>query len=651
MRSGRATSHILRSAAFATASAWSISGSAAPVFNIKILALDVTQGQSSYSATVAGVSVGDVINYQIVGNMSPAGTIYNGPPGFTITSLSAGLDGGNALRFDLFQTTDQAIQTNFIGAGTLINGWNASADNSTGQLVSRGNGYNDITGVRPGRATNTYSALTPEILYTGSFTVASTGSGSSSLLKLRWGSGSGAIHVNGSGLSRFPGTVTEIGANPMIDFALLTLATSAGPSVNTSWNSDASGTWSGGPWSNGAPAASAASPYNATLGSAINSPRSIAMTSPGSVSTLSFNSTVAYSIDGPNSLTIAQTNNGPTPVAMPSISVASGNHTISAPMAFSSALASVSINVNAGASLTCSAVFGSNSFNKSGPGRLTVGSLRTGAATVSAGAIQISPSLGNSSTCVLPSLPAVSTGALFDLADARLIVQFGSNSSPLTSTRASIVAGRNGTDFAAGDWQGTGGISSSAAAPGGIGDGTNGGDGVSFAIGYVENSFLPQLGLPSYTAFGGQTVDGGSMLIRFTKGADANLDGRVNSDDVTIVGALFNSAGTGEWFLGDFDYDGICESDDVTVLGALYDPTAPALGAAQLEAQYGNEFAAAFARGQSLKSSVPEPGTGALIAFSATVLLARRRRVMPPGNSRGREPADPATIFSHSRST
>src|ERR1044072_9906009 len=96
----------------------------------------------------------------------------------------------------------------------------------------------------------------------------------------------------------------------------------------------------------------------------------------------------------------------------------------------------------------------------------------------------------------------------------------------------------------------------------------------------------------------GQTVDSSSLLIRFTKGADCNLDGLVNSDDLTIVGATYNTAGSGDWFLGDFDYDGMCDSDDVTVIGALYDPTAPALSPAQLTAQYGADFAAAFEKGR-----------------------------------------------------
>src|SRR6185503_15711129 len=165
--------------------------------------------------------------------------------------------------------------------------------------------------------------------------------------------------------------------------------------------------------------------------------------------------------------------------------------------------------------------------------------------------------------------------------------------------------------FAGGDWNGTGGISSFAASSAG------GGDDISFAVGYVDNSFLPNLGLASYTSFGGQTVNGTSVLIRYTKGADVNLDGLINGDDVTIVGADLNAGGTGEWFLGDFDYDGICDGDDVTVLGALYDPTAPPLSSAQLTAQFGDEFANAFARGQTLGvGGIPEPSSAAFLGLA-----------------------------------
>jgi hypothetical protein len=61
----------------------------------------------------------------------------------------------------------------------------------------------------------------------------------------------------------------------------------------------------------------------------------------------------------------------------------------------------------------------------------------------------------------------------------------------------------------------------------------------------------------------------------FTLTGDANLDGLVNDDDVTIVGATY-APGVSQpsWALGDFDYNGFVDDDDVTLLGGFYDPSA-----------------------------------------------------------------------------
>ena len=75
----------------------------------------------------------------------------------------------------------------------------------------------------------------------------------------------------------------------------------------------------------------------------------------------------------------------------------------------------------------------------------------------------------------------------------------------------------------------------------------------------------------SYNTFCGQAVDNTSILIAYTRGADANLDGRVDNTDVTIIGGCYGRAGT--WATGDFDYNGI--DDDTAVLGGLFNPSAP----------------------------------------------------------------------------
>src|SRR3989442_10021386 len=98
----------------------------------------------------------------------------------------------------------------------------------------------------------------------------------------------------------------------------------------------------------------------------------------------------------------------------------------------------------------------------------------------------------------------------------------------------------------------------------------------------------------SYTSFAGQTVAGNAILVQMTRGADANLDGVVNSQDVTIVNNHFNKAGSGEWYLGDFDYNGVCDSTDVTILNNTFNKTSPTLSPAQLSAEFGSAFASAL---------------------------------------------------------
>jgi hypothetical protein len=87
--------------------------------------------------------------------------------------------------------------------------------------------------------------------------------------------------------------------------------------------------------------------------------------------------------------------------------------------------------------------------------------------------------------------------------------------------------------------------------------------------------------LGPYTTFHGAPVDDTSILIAFTRTGDANLDGAVNDDDVTIVGATY-APGVPQpsWALGDFDYNGFVDDDDVTLLGAFYDPSAAPLNSA-----------------------------------------------------------------------
>jgi hypothetical protein len=160
--------------------------------------------------------------------------------------------------------------------------------------------------------------------------------------------------------------------------------------------------------------------------------------------------------------------------------------------------------------------------------------------------------------------------------------------SPVGAIRQKLLIGRGGAGFGA-TWTGKGITSSAAAAA----------DAESRSIGFAENATMP---LGPYTTFRGQPVDDTSILMAFTRTADANLDGVVNDDDVTIVGATYAPGVAGAtWARGDFDYNGFVDDDDVTLLGVFYDPSAAPLIAPPAEP------------GANGVAAVPEPGTVALL--------------------------------------
>src|SRR5207253_2125494 len=114
------------------------------------------------------------------------------------------------------------------------------------------------------------------------------------------------------------------------------------------------------------------------------------------------------------------------------------------------------------------------------------------------------------------------------------------------------------------------------------------------------------------------------VLVRFTIMGDADLDGKCGDNDVTVVGAFYNSGRTTtyQWYNGDFNYDGKVDDSDVTLLGAFYNEAAAPLSSAELTSQYGAEFATAFEAGQAM--AVPEPAAIALVGLAIPLMLRRR---------------------------
>jgi uncharacterized protein YjbI with pentapeptide repeats len=205
---------------------------------------------------------------------------------------------------------------------------------------------------------------------------------------------------------------------------------------------------------------------------------------------------------------------------------------------------------------------------------------------------------------------SISPTATFDLTDNAAIVDYAETSAA-AAVRHQILLGRGGAGLGK-TWDGNGITSSTAAA-------RNKTDQDSRSLGYADNATLP---LGPYTSFHGAPVDGTSVLIAYTRTGDANLDGVVNDDDVTIVGATY-SPGVPQpsWALGDFDYNGFVDDDDVTLLNAFYDPSAAPLnspfanGDSSLPAPPG-----AVGGLDSDVVAVPEPST--LVLLLAVLTLA-----------------------------
>jgi autotransporter-associated beta strand protein len=201
-----------------------------------------------------------------------------------------------------------------------------------------------------------------------------------------------------------------------------------------------------------------------------------------------------------------------------------------------------------------------------------------------------------------PALPGT-----LDINDNKVIVDYANPASnPEVAVRMRIIEGRAAVGLGA-TWTGPGITSGTAAT-------AVAADPESRSVGYADNVAMP---LGPYTSFGGQPVDETSLLIAYTRTGDANLDGLVNDDDVTIVSATY-APGVPQphWALGDFDYNGFVDDDDVTLLGAFYDPSAPPLSAPA-------GVAAANA------AAVPEPATATMVvvaSLAVAVAALRRRR-------------------------
>jgi hypothetical protein len=387
----------------------------------------------------------------------------------------------------------------------------------------------------------------------------------------------------------------------------------------------------------------------ASFSTVITANRTVTLDTPLTLGTVRFDDDNNYTLTG-NPLTLQAT--GTTPAVIDVLDAhGNGAHTIAAPVVLASNLNITQLS--AGALVISGAVDNSagRTITKLGPGPLEFAGAQTHGAgavlTVAAGTANLNANAGSNTarnltvnadsttnfgagqhlaalnvgagataTLTAGGAKNLVTGALsiaggggtptgkLDLTNQAAIIDY-TGTSPAATVRAQILAGRGGAGLGKG-WNGMG-ISSSAAAA------AVATDPESRSVGFAENAAMP---LGALTTFRGQPVDDTSLLVAFTRTGDANLDGLVNDDDVTIVGATY-APGVSQpsWALGDFDYNGFVDDDDVTLLGVFYDPTAPPLAAPADSGSIG-------------VAAVPEPRTLVLLSamIAAGAIAAVRRR-------------------------
>jgi autotransporter-associated beta strand protein len=242
-------------------------------------------------------------------------------------------------------------------------------------------------------------------------------------------------------------------------------------------------------------------------------------------------------------------------------------------------------------------------------GNLTIAA---GAALVdSATAGAVPAASANSTARTLVVATGLTDNGTLNLVNGDLDVQHGN----LSAITTEVAAGYNLT--AGGNWTGTG-ITSSIAA----------GSTHLTAVGVILNTAAN--GSQIYPSLDTEPLSATDVIARYTWTGDANLDGKVDGSDYTLIDAGYWSHGslTG-WYNGDFSYDGVVDGSDYTLIDNAFNdqgtPLSPSAVAATAIAEAAGP--AAFAG----PAAVPEPGC--LAGVAAIAITARRLRRARPGRA------------------
>jgi hypothetical protein len=173
----------------------------------------------------------------------------------------------------------------------------------------------------------------------------------------------------------------------------------------------------------------------------------------------------------------------------------------------------------------------------------------------------ISGSQAATTTVTIQAAPAMlafgavisTSNQLIDIGNGDLIVPNGGPAG-LASVEAEIKTGAN---FSNGYWNGSSGITSSAAA-----NDTTMLTAVGVMLNNNGNTASPA---PIYTKFDGVATGLNDVLVMYTYYGDANLDGKIDGSDYSLIDNGYLNHLTG-WSNGDFNDDGVINGSDYTLI-------------------------------------------------------------------------------------
>jgi autotransporter-associated beta strand protein len=246
----------------------------------------------------------------------------------------------------------------------------------------------------------------------------------------------------------------------------------------------------------------------------------------------------------------------------------------------------------------------------------TIASLSgTGSLSLNSTALKITAHTGTQTANTIGSLSLSGTTGSWtsslDLTNNSLIIH-GSSTPAVAAQLLATVTNQAQQGYNGGAWNGTGGIISSTAAANAS---------HLTAVGVILNDNSGTALMSSFE--NAPTVDG-DVLVKYTYYGDTNLDGVVDGSDYSRVDASYVAEGfnpaTGlaanpisGWYNGDFNYDGVVDGSDYTLIDNAFNSQSTVYSA-QIAAQVGGS------------SAVPEPATLSVIGIGAVGLLGRRRR-------------------------